>query len=542
MTKHSQDLEHMIICPVCNNVLIDPRLLPCGETTCFKCIPKEPLFKCLICHKLHETPFEGYISNKKAEELVDSLTKKSRLEENIKFIHKSLDDLEKKLDKGDQVILDYCAELRTNIHSKVETTIKTLTMLEKNFSDQIDKFEKQSIESYRNKTSFRGSLQEFIDETRKKIEKFVSFVKEESDVSENDLNLAMTILESYKNQLRIKKNELNKAIFSHKMMSFEENPNEFEPELIGLMSFKDIDLKASEIEDIDLVQPLAKLNIQSSKLEKYQIDILDNENFVILYKTVDDTSINLALFNKSENCFIKEICLKKYLECSSHMYDMFIFKNKVVIHVSNLVYVYNEELELLKSCCIDCEYIRSVAANECAIIFLVSKYNDGNFTENIEYKDWNLDYINPIFQTTDEFKPFYLEHPESWIKNIKIKNSKYFISYHNYIKIYNSNGDLKENISNFLTQDIPSYTSTYCSFSMYERYLIDSKDNLIWFDKNGYLNFLNLNDRKEFSVDIPENLIEKLYFIDNKDKFYFYDQHSIGIYPQDYFKSLPKKK
>lgn len=45
-------VKELLICSVCENAFTDPRVLPCGETFCNKCIEssQDKVFKCL-CEK-----------------------------------------------------------------------------------------------------------------------------------------------------------------------------------------------------------------------------------------------------------------------------------------------------------------------------------------------------------------------------------------------------------------------------------------------------------------------------------------------------------
>jgi hypothetical protein len=71
---------HNLNCPICEEIYDDPKILPCGETICMKCIPKMiekynltnvSHLKCLFCKKIHEIPKSGFPSNKIVVNLIN---------------------------------------------------------------------------------------------------------------------------------------------------------------------------------------------------------------------------------------------------------------------------------------------------------------------------------------------------------------------------------------------------------------------------------------------------------------------------------------
>ena len=67
-------------CSICEEIYEDPKILPCGETICQKCIPKMiekynltnvSHLKCSFCKKIHEIPKSGFPSNKIVVSLIN---------------------------------------------------------------------------------------------------------------------------------------------------------------------------------------------------------------------------------------------------------------------------------------------------------------------------------------------------------------------------------------------------------------------------------------------------------------------------------------
>lgn len=79
MTKLSMIVE-LLKCKICNNVLNDPVLIPCGESICASHIRcSEHKIKvssniCKICERVHLVPKDGYQRNKTLDKILDLIT------------------------------------------------------------------------------------------------------------------------------------------------------------------------------------------------------------------------------------------------------------------------------------------------------------------------------------------------------------------------------------------------------------------------------------------------------------------------------------
>ena len=70
------ELSLLLHCPFCDNLITDPRVLPCGESICFECIPDKE-FECSLCSEKHQVPPNGFMKNKRLGDLLKNSTQNS---------------------------------------------------------------------------------------------------------------------------------------------------------------------------------------------------------------------------------------------------------------------------------------------------------------------------------------------------------------------------------------------------------------------------------------------------------------------------------
>ncbi len=58
-------------CELCKDVLVDPILLPCGETVCKAHTDEISKDKCIFCSEMHKAPQNGFPSNKIVKNQLD---------------------------------------------------------------------------------------------------------------------------------------------------------------------------------------------------------------------------------------------------------------------------------------------------------------------------------------------------------------------------------------------------------------------------------------------------------------------------------------
>ncbi len=109
-------------------------------------------FDCLVCKNKHEVPKYGFPNNEALLKLLS--IKPIRISRGKLFdsLQKSLDDIRKKnsfikhgIDNSNDLINEYCMDLRSEVQLKTEQAIEQINDLNKEIIDQIDEYEKELI-------------------------------------------------------------------------------------------------------------------------------------------------------------------------------------------------------------------------------------------------------------------------------------------------------------------------------------------------------------------------------------------------------------
>ena len=119
MFYQADKIDSILICVVCDNKMVDPRILPCGRSVCHRCVDllidtDKKRIKCQNCAKIHEIPDEGFLKNLALLKLLEFEAKEvsqSNLIEEFKTILDLLNAtkqaIESTLERGDVKIRDH---------------------------------------------------------------------------------------------------------------------------------------------------------------------------------------------------------------------------------------------------------------------------------------------------------------------------------------------------------------------------------------------------------------------------------------------------
>lgn len=98
------DVEEALTCFICSFRLVDPRILPCGQTACHECIQSlttKKLFKCKKCGSNHEIPSKtGFPSNLMASKLILNVKLKDQASSHHEKYQGKLQKLVKNIESG----------------------------------------------------------------------------------------------------------------------------------------------------------------------------------------------------------------------------------------------------------------------------------------------------------------------------------------------------------------------------------------------------------------------------------------------------------
>ena len=259
-------------CPICHEVYTDPRVLPCGESVCLKCVPCLTglrHFRCAMCGNVHRIPLEGYPINKFILNMLDSSDSHER------DTRLQIANLKTKLESGQTTIQKVCQNIRNQIDLKSELVIARVTRQRQLLRDQIDMYEKNSIQGLdRGEKIFRKEFDAKISQVESRLE---------------ELKSSPTV-EMMINSIRDTLDDLNKKIeeliFNQKRISFIENDNnQVENETLGFLHYstpcqgKHSDAIPTKT---DLSPTFMRFGVQKPNSQT-QIEILDNGNYVFTF-------------------------------------------------------------------------------------------------------------------------------------------------------------------------------------------------------------------------------------------------------------------
>jgi hypothetical protein len=169
-------IDSFLICVVCDNKMVDPRLLPCGNSVCHRCVDfladtEKKRIKCENCAKIHEMPDDGFPKNLSLQELLEFAAKevfhpnhKEEFKKLLDALEATTQSIESTLECGDVKIRDHCDKVRNHIQLAIEQPHAKLDDIHKDFMDEIDNYENKCQEKFKliqqNKTDIKKALNE----------------------------------------------------------------------------------------------------------------------------------------------------------------------------------------------------------------------------------------------------------------------------------------------------------------------------------------------------------------------------------------------
>jgi len=146
----------VLFCQICEFRLDIPKILPCGENICSLCETSiqvnDQMFDCLACKEKHKMPENGLIINKSLLKILSAkLTRVSRGKA-FDSLLQSLDDIQNKrcifklgIENNDDLINEYCVDLRSNVQLTVEEVILQVNDIGTKIIEEIGEYEKELI-------------------------------------------------------------------------------------------------------------------------------------------------------------------------------------------------------------------------------------------------------------------------------------------------------------------------------------------------------------------------------------------------------------
>jgi hypothetical protein len=421
-------INNVLICKICDNKMVDPRLLPCGKSVCHQCVDiiadtDKKRIKCQNCAKIHEIPDEGFLKNLALQELLECEAKevsRSNLIEEFKKILDTLnstkESIETILECGDVKIRDHCDKVRNDMQLAIEQAREKLDKIHtdlsdeihKKFMDEIDNHEKQCQENFKSIRQNKVDIEKALNESNELLSKSDRLLKQ-FRIDQTDL---ATLFESAYNlliNLEFIKDGIHTNMFNHILLKFEK-PKSFGSSVIGKIVKRNIDLhfldNIEKMRELDLVFYIEfnqfSLNLQPFKSNSFLLLY----SFWGLFNLICLDKNGNTLFDKSDLIKNEEILKFTHLKfgSSSHGKIVYIFTGEE--HLYHIKTIYNlrsfdENFNLLAEIKLDKEPAEYLVNGE--NLFLLTK-NEKCCT--ISMYNQNLEIINKFGQVNPNL-PFF---------------------------------------------------------------------------------------------------------------------------------------
>jgi hypothetical protein len=252
MFYQADKIESILICEVCDNKMVDPRILPCGKSVCHRCVDiladsDKKRVKCQNCAKTHEIPDDGFLKNLALQKLLEFKAKEvshpSHIEEFRKLLDKLNDtkqSIETTLECGDSRIRDHCDKVRNDMQLAIEQAHAKLDEIHKDFMHEIDNHENECQSKFKliqqNKVDINKALNdsnELLSKSNRLLRQFKIDQSELTTLSEN-AHILQTNLEQIKDGI-------HREMFKESLLKFEKQIL-FESSVIGKIVKQNIEL------------------------------------------------------------------------------------------------------------------------------------------------------------------------------------------------------------------------------------------------------------------------------------------------------------
>jgi len=226
-------INNLLNCKICQRRLEEPKILPCGFTVCYKCIPTEcKNFHCDLCTNEHSVPMDGFQENKIIFELLLVKPEKISKCEVIEAFKASLNEIEEKIislrtgvENGIDYIEQYGLKLKMDAESASKEMIEEINNNNEIIIKKIDDYVEKSINLFvpideNHKSAFLKTQQEL-----------ECFQVEWSKYLNNPNKDVNTLLEANKKAFRLikqareQKKILDNLVFKENVMVYEKVPN-----------------------------------------------------------------------------------------------------------------------------------------------------------------------------------------------------------------------------------------------------------------------------------------------------------------------------
>ncbi|CAF1018971.1 unnamed protein product [Brachionus calyciflorus] len=333
-------------CPKCNKNIDLPRVLPCGETICSKCITSSGLFECFFCKFNHQVPKEGFPLNKILLKSFDLF--KNCLEKNCNDYNELVDglnDLEKKFEnfknaheKSEMDVIEKCQGLINEIDLTSEQKIKEINTIRFELIDKVNEYKKSCLSSLKSYEPLFNNLKSDVN----------NLLTSSKDIliQKEKLSEDLKSLQNLNSKVTLSSNLLERIKFDFKSFKIIFNRIKLSQDFLGPIIVRD--LRVLKFEQSNKFQNSEKFKHFSSQPSQIQIGRLCNQRlaFGYVYKSnfnMEKISIHVinSLDLSCKTIDINQKCTDNFL--------MSTYKDSLYYYNNSYLNKYSSELNLIKS-------------------------------------------------------------------------------------------------------------------------------------------------------------------------------------------------
>jgi hypothetical protein len=252
MFYQAEKIDSILSCKICENKMVDPRLLPCGKSVCHRCVDiiaetDKKRIKCQNCAKTHEIPEEGFPKNNALQELLECEAKEVLQSSQIEEFKKLLDTLngtkqsiESTLECGDGKIRDHCDKVRNDMQLAIEQAHAKLDEFHKDFMDEIDSHEKECQAKFKLIQQNKVDIDKALHESNELLSKS-DHLLQQFKIDQTQLATLFESAHSLKTNLEQIKDGIQREMFNESLLKFEKQKS-FDSSVIGKIVKQSIEL------------------------------------------------------------------------------------------------------------------------------------------------------------------------------------------------------------------------------------------------------------------------------------------------------------
>jgi hypothetical protein len=295
MFYKKEEVDLVMLCSICSDFFQDndPRMLPCGESACHRCIKSASdannEFKCLFCEEQHKPSSEkGFPPNLALLKLIKTKANEVYRNSNVKKLNSKLaegrqksDDLKANFENGTDQVKEHCIKLRNRVHLETEILIEQAHQFNEQLIAEIDKYEQECLDAFNKKTSkYENECMQFLTEVDRfylENAKYLTQFKIDEKKIENGLALAETYIEKLQKEdlaLRMMK-------FDGQLMEFKKNEDKPTQSLVGSLTKQQLSPYFGDVKQVRLSSPM-KISFMFSNLHLFKLENEQNVGFYII--------------------------------------------------------------------------------------------------------------------------------------------------------------------------------------------------------------------------------------------------------------------